>query len=63
MHLMCVAVCCSDGDMVLVDAGVQHHGYVSDVTRTWPVNGQFSPPQRELYEMLLQVQEFAIQVS
>ncbi|KAM9843127.1 xaa-Pro aminopeptidase 3 [Aulostomus maculatus] len=45
-----------DGEMVLLDGGCEYYGYVSDVTRTWPVNGKFSPPQAELYEAVLEVQ-------
>lgn len=45
-----------DDDLVLVDAGGQYGGYVTDITRTWPVNGKFSPPQRDLYEAVLTVQ-------
>lgn len=45
-----------DGELVLVDAGCEYHGYCSDITRTWPVNGKFSQCQLELYEALLEVQ-------
>ncbi|XP_061830487.1 xaa-Pro aminopeptidase 3 [Nerophis lumbriciformis] len=45
-----------DGEMVLLDGGCEYFGYVSDVTRTWPVNGQFSAAQAELYEAVLEVQ-------
>ncbi|XP_061702880.1 xaa-Pro aminopeptidase 3 [Syngnathoides biaculeatus] len=45
-----------DGEMVLLDGGCEYFGYVSDVTRTWPVNGKFSVPQAELYEAVLEVQ-------
>ncbi|XP_067089086.1 xaa-Pro aminopeptidase 3 [Osmerus mordax] len=44
------------GEMVLLDGGCEYFGYVSDVTRTWPVNGKFSPAQVELYEAVLEVQ-------
>lgn len=44
-----------DGDLVLMDAGCELHGYCSDVTRTWPVNGRFSKPQRQVYELVLDV--------
>ena len=37
-------------------AGCEYRGYTSDITRTWPINGTFSPAQRELYECLLDVQ-------
>ena len=49
-----------DGDLVLVDAGCEWHGYASDITRTFPVNGRFSVPQRELYELVLAAQRAAI---
>ncbi|KAK1785677.1 hypothetical protein P4O66_019030 [Electrophorus voltai] len=45
-----------DGEMLLLDGGCEYFGYVSDVTRTWPVNGKFSEAQRELYEAVLEVQ-------
>jgi Xaa-Pro aminopeptidase len=41
-----------DGDLVLIDAGCEYQMYASDVTRTFPVNGEFSAPQRELYEVV-----------
>lgn len=46
-----------DGEMVLLDGGCEYFGYVSDITRTWPVNGKFSPAQAELYEAVLEVQQ------
>lgn len=46
-----------DGELVLMDAGSEFHGYSSDITRTWPVSGKFSEPQRELYELVLRVQK------
>jgi len=49
-----------DGDLVLIDAGGELHGYAADITRTFPVNGRFSPPQRELYELVLAAQAAAI---
>jgi Xaa-Pro aminopeptidase len=42
-----------DGDLVLIDAGCELDMYASDVTRTFPVNGTFSKPQRELYDVVL----------
>jgi len=50
----------ADGDLVLIDAGCELAGYASDITRTFPVSGHFSPPQRELYELVLAAQEAAI---
>lgn len=49
-----------DGDMVLIDAGCEYHCYASDVTRTFPVNGRFSPEQRAIYECVLTAQLAAI---
>ena len=48
------------GDLVLVDAGCELDGYASDITRTFPVNGRFSAPQRTLYELVLEAQLAAI---
>nr|XP_015800855.2 xaa-Pro aminopeptidase 3 isoform X1 [Nothobranchius furzeri]XP_015800856.2 xaa-Pro aminopeptidase 3 isoform X1 [Nothobranchius furzeri] len=45
-----------DGEMVLLDGGCEYFGYVSDITRTWPVNGRFSPAQADLYQAVLEVQ-------
>ncbi|XP_078286475.1 xaa-Pro aminopeptidase 3 isoform X2 [Rhinoraja longicauda] len=46
-----------DGELVLLDGGCEYSGYVSDVTRTWPVNGRFSKPQSELYQAIFDVQK------
>uniref|UniRef100_A0A5K1UMW3 Xaa-Pro aminopeptidase 3 n=1 Tax=Macaca mulatta TaxID=9544 RepID=A0A5K1UMW3_MACMU len=45
-----------DGEMVLLDGGCESSCYVSDITRTWPVNGRFTAPQAELYEAVLEIQ-------
>lgn len=47
-------------DLVLVDAGAQYGGYVTDITRTWPVSGKFTPAQRDLYTLLLNVQRSCV---
>ena len=49
-----------DGDLVLIDAGCELDSYASDITRTFPVNGQFSAAQRTLYEIVLDAQLAAI---
>lgn len=49
-----------NGDLVLIDAGCEYQNYASDITRTFPVNGRFSPEQRELYALVLAAQEAAI---
>ena len=45
---------------MLIDAGCELDGYASDITRTWPVNGRFSGPQRALYELVLAAQQAAL---
>lgn len=48
-----------DGKLVLIDAGCEYEMYASDITRTFPVNGEFSEPQRELYEIVLEANQGA----
>ena len=49
-----------DGDLVLIDAGCELDGYASDITRTFPVNGRYSGPQRAIYDLVLAAQHAAI---
>lgn len=49
-----------DGDLLLIDAGCELDGYASDITRTFPVSGKFSAPQKDLYELVLAAQAAAI---
>ncbi|KIN01242.1 hypothetical protein OIDMADRAFT_180080 [Oidiodendron maius Zn] len=49
-----------DGELVLVDAGGEYGGYIADITRSWPVNGKFSGPQKDLYEAILRVQRSSV---
>jgi len=49
-----------DGDLLLIDAGCELDGYAADVTRTFPVSGKFSGPQREVYDIVLAAQTAAI---
>uniref|UniRef100_A0A8C8RD50 Xaa-Pro aminopeptidase n=1 Tax=Pelusios castaneus TaxID=367368 RepID=A0A8C8RD50_9SAUR len=46
-----------DREMVLLDGGCESSCYVSDITRTWPINGRFTDPQAELYQAVLEIQK------
>ena len=52
-----------DGDLILIDAACEFDGYASDITRTFPANGRFSPAQRELYDIVLAAQQAAIDAT
>ena len=52
----------NDGDLVLIDAGCEFAMYAGDITRTFPVNGKFSQPQREIYALVLKAQKRAIEL-
>jgi Xaa-Pro aminopeptidase len=49
-----------DGDLILIDAGCELDSYAADITRTYPVNGRFSEPQKVLYELVLAAQAAAL---
>lgn len=49
-----------DGDLLLLDGGAEYQWYASDITRTYPANGRFSAPQRQIYELVLAAQHAAI---
>lgn len=53
----------AQGDVVLIDAGVELQGYASDVTRTYPIGGRFEPAARDVYEVVLDAQLAAIEAS
>lgn len=48
------------GDLVLIDAGCEYQNYASDITRTFPVNGRFSPEQKAIYQIVLTAQQAII---
>ena len=52
-----------DGDLVLIDAGCELDGYASDITRTFPANGKFTGPQRDLYNLVLASQDAAVSAT
>lgn len=55
---------CQDGSLLLLDLGVRYQGYCSDITRTYPVNGKFTPRQRQVYNIVLRAnQEVAAQAK
>ncbi|PJK06903.1 Xaa-Pro aminopeptidase [Lysobacteraceae bacterium NML08-0793] len=48
------------GDLVLIDAGAEYRGYAADITRTFPVSGHFSAPQRALHDLVGKAQAAAL---
>jgi Xaa-Pro aminopeptidase len=52
-----------DGDLILIDAGAEYKGYAADITRTFPINGKFTQPQREVYDVVLDVQQQCIEAT
>jgi Xaa-Pro aminopeptidase len=50
----------ADGDLLLIDAGCEFRSYASDITRTFPVGGRFTGPQRDVYELVLAAQQACI---
>ena len=51
-----------DGDLLLVDAGAEYKGYASDITRTFPINGHYTKPQREIYDLVLKAQMACVEM-
>ena len=53
IHYAAMDALMRDGDVLLMDAGCERAGYVSDVTRTWPVSGAFTGAQADVYDAVL----------
>ncbi len=49
-----------DGDFIEMDMGAEYHGYTADITRSFPVNGKFTPAQRAIYNIVLEAQDSGI---
>lgn len=60
LHFSPTSRALQDGEIVLIDAGAEHAGYASDVTRTFPAGPRFTGIQRDLYQLVLDVQQAAI---
>ncbi len=52
-----------NGDLILIDAGAEYKGYASDITRTFPVNGKFTRAQKDVYEIVLEVQKACVEAT
>jgi len=53
---------CNDGDLLLMDFGAEYANYAADITRTIPVNGKFTPRQKDCYEAVLRIHDKAVQL-
>lgn len=53
LHYTCNNAVLGSEDLVLIDAGCEYAGYASDITRTFPVSGRFTDPQKDLYQAIL----------
>lgn len=59
LHYRANGAVLEEGELVLIDAGCEYEMYASDITRTFPVDGRFTEPQRELYEIVLEANRAA----
>lgn len=60
LHYVTNAKELKDGELLLLDLGAAHQHYCADISRTYPINGKFSPRQKELYQIVLKAQEAVI---
>jgi Xaa-Pro aminopeptidase len=51
-----------DGELLLIDAGAEYKGYASDITRTFPIGGRYSKPQRDIYDLVLKAQMACVEM-
>jgi Xaa-Pro aminopeptidase len=63
LHYPAGSAIAQEGDLILIDAACELDGYASDITRTFPASGRFSPAQRELYDIVLAAQQAAIDAT
>lgn len=63
LHYAAGAALLQRGELCLIDAGCELDGYASDITRTFPADGRFTAPQRDLYDLVLQAQDAAAAVT
>lgn len=54
---------CQEGSLLLTDLGVRSEGYCSDITRTYPVSGKYSPRQRQVYDIVLDANKAVIEAA
>jgi Xaa-Pro aminopeptidase len=59
LHYVSNNAACKSGDLILMDFGAEYGGYNADLTRTIPVNGKFSPRQKEVYNACLHLHNYA----
>jgi Xaa-Pro aminopeptidase len=62
LHYIDNALTCKDGDMLLLDVGASYANYNADMTRTIPVNGRFSPRQKQVYQAVHAVLNYATEI-
>lgn len=51
-----------EGELLLIDAGAEYKGYASDITRTFPISGRYSKPQRDIYDLVLKAQMACVEM-
>ncbi|MGF6776479.1 Xaa-Pro aminopeptidase [Paraburkholderia sp. GAS334] len=63
LHYAAGSTIAQENDLILIDAACELDGYASDITRTFPASGKFTPAQRELYDIVLAAQQAAIDAT